>query len=170
MGDGDCGETFKTGALALLHELDNGLATSGSLISILSSISHITETKMGGTLGAILSIYFNAFTSELARTKSLRDAPLNACKLLEGHTTARCGHRTIMDVLIPVVEEWARSGDVNKVVRVAEDAANGTRSLRPLLGRATYVGGKMNGELLPPDPGAWGAMVAVKGVVEGLRC
>lgn len=167
MGDGDCGETFKTGCTEMLKELDSGLADSGSLLSVLAAISHITETKMGGTLGAILSIYFNAFTSELARTKDLRTAPARACRLLEGHTSARNGHRTIMDVLIPVVDEWEKSGDLAAVKKVAIDGAEGTKKLKPLLGRATYVAGKETGEL-PPDPGAWGAMELVGGLVDGL--
>ena len=47
--------------------------------------------------------------------------------------------------------------------------AEATKTMKPRLGRATYVGaGKDEGKELPPDPGAWGAMVVIKALKEGL--
>jgi dihydroxyacetone kinase len=122
---------------------------------------------MGGTLGAILSIFFNALHTELARSGSLTEAPARACKSLESHTAARVGHRTIMDVIIPATEALKETGELKKAMEAAVKGAEDTKRLVPVLGRATYVGG-MEGKELPPDPGAWGAMLLVKGLCEGL--
>lgn len=154
--------------LELLKELDNGLASSGDILAIIAAVAEITETKMGGTLGAILSIFFNALQSELAKTGALNTAPAHACKALESHTAARVGHRTIMDVIIPATEALKESGNLKSALEAAVKGAEGTKSLVPVLGRATYVGG-MEGKELPPDPGAWGAMLLIKGLAEGLQ-
>jgi dihydroxyacetone kinase len=167
MGDGDCGETFKTGCEALLKELDNGLAKTGSMLELLKAVAEITETKMGGTLGAILSIFFNAYTSELARTQSMTGAPGAACRNLQHHTAARVGHRTIMDVLIPATEILEKTESLKEAMEAAVDGAEITKSLNAKLGRATYVGG-MEGKELPPDPGAWGAMEIIRSIYEEL--
>lgn len=167
MGDGDCGETFKTGCEALLKELDNGLAKTGSMLELLQAVAEITETKMGGTLGAILSIFFNAYTSELARTQSMTEAPAAACRNLQHHTAARVGHRTIMDVLIPVTEILEKTKSLKEASDAGVDGAESTKTLNAKLGRATYVGG-MEGKELPPDPGAWGAMEIIRSIYEEL--
>jgi dihydroxyacetone kinase len=151
----------------LLHEIDNGLAKEGSILSVCSAMSEITETKMGGTLGAILGIFFNALVSELAHGASITAAPAQACRELEKHTAARVGHRTIMDVLIPATRALEETGDVEKMVEAAKRGAESTKTLDPVLGRATYVGG-MNGKELPPDPGAWGLMEAINGLSQVL--
>ena len=167
MGDGDCGETFKTGCVALLEELDNGLSKTGSVLEVLQAVGEITETKMGGTLGAILSIFFNAYTSELARTQSMTAAPAGACRNLQQYTAARVGHRTIMDVLIPFTEILKETKSLKLAVDAAVSGAESTKTLNAKLGRATYVGG-MEGKELPPDPGAWGAMEIIRSLYEEL--
>jgi triose/dihydroxyacetone kinase / FAD-AMP lyase (cyclizing) len=122
---------------------------------------------MGGTLGAILSIFFNAFASEIALTQSLTKAPARACKNLESYTPARVGHRTIMDVIIPATMALEEKGTMEAAFKAAQTGAESTKYLRPLLGRSTYVG-CTEGNELPPDAGAWGAMQLIKGLYEGL--
>jgi dihydroxyacetone kinase len=168
MGDGDCGETFRTGCQEVLSLLSSGLASSGSLLTVLAAVAEITESKMGGTLGAILSIFFHAFQSELAKSGDITSAPARACKILEGHTAARVGHRTILDVIIPASEKFRETGRLEDALEAAVKGAEGTRLMKPLLGRATYVGG-MEGKELPADPGAWGAMLLIKGLYDGLQ-
>jgi dihydroxyacetone kinase len=121
---------------------------------------------MGGTLGAILSIYFNALTSELGKTQNLIISPAQACISLEKYTSARVGDRTIMDVLIPFTQVLKETKSLEKAVDAAEKGAENTKFLAPVLGRATYVG-REEGKELPPDPGAWGTMQMVRGLLEG---
>ncbi|KAG5995045.1 hypothetical protein E4U54_002971 [Claviceps lovelessii] len=174
MGDGDCGETLKTGATGLLAALDHGLARSGSVIKVLLELEHIVETKMGGTLGGILGILFVALRNAVENNvgvaheqglvalwaKSLSVALAS----LRQYTPAKVGDRTVMDTLIPFAETLSRSG-WHEAVQAAVDGAEATRTMKPRLGRATYVGtADLKGQELPPDPGAWGAMVVIRGL------
>ncbi|KAF4974228.1 hypothetical protein FZEAL_8843 [Fusarium zealandicum] len=177
MGDGDCGETLKTGALALLESLDGGLAKSGSVVAVLHELEDIVEGKMGGTLGGILGIFFVSLRTavekniDIARSKgpvALWSLALSlALENLSRYTPAKVGDRTVMDTLIPfakMIEESGLAGGVEAAVKGAE----ATKTMKPKLGRATYVGVEDSQEL-PPDPGAWGAMVAIQGLQRGLE-
>ncbi|KAI0389177.1 dihydroxyacetone kinase [Xylariaceae sp. FL0594] len=183
MGDGDCGETLKTGANHLLQALDGKkkIASSGSVGAVLLEVEEILEGKMGGTLGGILGIFFVALRTALVDNHSSESssnisnlwavAVRAALDSLTQYTPAKVGDRTVMDTLIPFGEGLAANGSFDEGVAAAVAGAERTKTLRPRLGRATYVGAgenKADGGALPPDPGAWGAMVVIKGLKEGL--
>ncbi|KAJ4248811.1 hypothetical protein NW762_012649 [Fusarium torreyae] len=180
MGDGDCGETLKTGALNIIDRLCSpDIADCGSVLEVLEEVEAVVERKMGGTLGGILDIFLVALTNgvrnEAASGRASSVASIwgpalsSAITHLGVYTKARVGDRTVMDVLIPFSESMA-SGDFDHAVSAAVKGAETTKSLRPKLGRATYVaaGVDENSEL-PPDPGAWGVMVAIRGLQSGFR-
>ncbi|KAI1820439.1 dihydroxyacetone kinase [Xylaria intraflava] len=179
MGDGDCGETLKTGALCLLEALDAKVASKGSVGSVLQEVEEILEGKMGGTLGGILGIFFVGLRTALADhialaekgniTKLWTVAVSTALDKLSRYTPAKVGDRTVMDTLIPFAEGLAMSSSFSEGVDAAVAGAERTKTLKPRLGRATYVGaGQDASHELPPDPGAWGAMVVIKGLQSGL--
>lgn len=174
MGDGDCGETLKTGATALLSALDSGVAKSGSVIRVLQELENIVESRMGGTLGGILGIFFVSLTTALQRNldsasgvKLWGKATTTALGNLQNYTPAKVGDRTVMDALIPFAKTMEKTGDFKKAVDETTKGAENTAKLQAKLGRATYVGG-MEGKELPPDPGAMGAMQAIKGLLQGM--
>ncbi len=178
MGDGDCGETLKTGATCLLSALDGGLAKSGSVVKVLLELEDIVESKMGGTLGGILGIFFVSLRAavekniELASSKGAvalwGEAVSSALESLRRYTPAKIGDRTVMDTLIPFAEA-TKNGGLDHGVKAAVQGAEATKTMTPRLGRATYVGAGVNGNKeLPPDPGAWGAMVVVQGLQAGM--
>ncbi|KAJ9132154.1 Dihydroxyacetone kinase [Pleurostoma richardsiae] len=180
MGDGDCGETLKTGALNILDRLESPEMTHcDSVLMVLQEIEAVVERKMGGTLGGILGIFLVALTngvrSEAASGRASIASSLwgpalsSAIAHLEAYTKARVGDRTVMDVLIPFSEAMVL-GDFNQAVAAAVKGAEITKTLRPKLGRATYVAAGFDGDReLPPDPGAWGVMVAIRGLQLGLQ-
>ncbi|KAG5978907.1 hypothetical protein E4U55_005772 [Claviceps digitariae] len=172
MGDGDCGQTLKTGATSLLAALDQGLAKSGSVIKVLLELEDIVESRMGGTLGGILGILFvslrNAVENNIDMAHHQGPVALWAKSLsialasLRQYTPAKVGDRTVMDTLIPFAETMSQSG-FREAVQAAVDGAESTRKMKPKLGRATYVGtAGLDAQELPPDPGAWGAMVVIR--------
>ena len=179
MGDGDCGETLKSGAVSLLAALDQGLAASGSILDVLLELEEIVESKMGGTLGGILGILFVALRAAVEKNIALAaskgavalwgEALSTALESLRRYTPAKVGDRTVMDTLIPFAEAMKSSG-FNDGVKAAIQGAEATKTMTPRLGRATYVGsnGSGNGTELPPDPGAWGAMVVIHGLHSGI--
>ncbi|KAI0474319.1 dihydroxyacetone kinase [Xylaria cf. heliscus] len=183
MGDGDCGETLKQGALCLLEALDAGVArNNGSVGAVLLELEEILEGKMGGTLGGILGIFFVALRTALVDNFALAKedggggvpklwavAVRTAIENLSRYTPAKVGDRTVMDTLIPFAEGLAAKGSFDEGVDAAVAGAEKTKTLKPRLGRATYVGaGQDATHDLPPDPGAWGAMVVIKGLQAGL--
>ncbi|KAK1461525.1 dihydroxyacetone kinase [Colletotrichum melonis] len=178
MGDGDCGETLKTGASHLLDALDNkGIAAEGSIVSVLHELEDIVESKMGGTLGGILGIFFVSLSNSVEENASLAKSqgilPLwtlaltSALAHLSHYTPAKIGDRTILDVLIPFVDA-IRSKGFEGAVEAAVEGAEYTRKTKAKLGRATYVAASGKDTSFHPDPGAWGAMVAIKGLQSGM--
>ncbi|KAH8736335.1 dihydroxyacetone kinase [Ilyonectria robusta] len=178
MGDGDCGETVKTGASLLLAALDDEkIAASGSINRVLTTLEDIVESKMGGTLGGILGILFVSLRTAIENNYQLATtqgpvmlwaiALSSALGNLRRYTPAKVGDRTVMDTLIPFAEAMG-SGSFDDAVEAAIKGAEATKTMTPRLGRATYVGGLVTGKELPPDPGAWAAMVAVAGLKEAM--
>lgn len=174
MGDGDCGEAVKAMCESALARLAKGAASQGSVFPLLNSLMGAVD-DMGGTLGAIFGILLSAFYSSL-KTNSAKGSSdtammyaaslAEATAALQTHTPAREGDRTVMDVLIPFAEAFAKSGDLAAAVKVAGEKAEATRYLKPKLGRASYVGEASGQEL--PDPGAWALYEMVWGFAKGL--
>ncbi|KAI0134791.1 dihydroxyacetone kinase [Xylariales sp. AK1849] len=178
MGDGDCGETLKTGANCLVAALDSkNVADDGSVIAVLRELEDIVESKMGGTLGGLLGIFFVSLRTaveqnlDLATSEGTPELWAKAMKIALGnlsqYTPAKIGDRTVMDALIPFADAL-ELGSFQEAVEAASNGAEATKTMKPRLGRATYVGADTSKEL-PPDPGAWGAMVAIKGLRSGFE-
>lgn len=174
MGDGDCGHGLKAGAEIILQKLnDEKLAASGSALKALHVILGVIKDDMGGTLGAIIFIFMKSLINKVEdilkqkqgelidQTAVFAEALNVGLATLFEYTKAREGHRTVMDVLIPFVRSFNDTKDINRAIKVAYDAAENTRKLKPKLGRATYVGGIENKKDFPPDPGAYGIYEAI---------
>lgn len=177
MGDGDCGETLKTGANYLTAALDSKkLAETGSVVAVLQELEDIVESKMGGTLGGILGIFFVSLRTAVEQnidhgmSEGIPELWAKALGIaldnLSRYTPAKVGDRTVMDTLLPFAEAM-KSASFDEAVAAAVRGAEATKTMAPRLGRATYVGADTDKEL-PPDPGAWGAMVAIQGLKAGL--
>lgn len=167
MGDGDCGYGLRTGAELILRKLnEDNIAASGSIIEVLHVVLNVIKDDMGGTLGAIIFIFMKSVINKveelLRENPGLRINEIFAIALPVGletlfsYTKARQGHRTVMDVLIPFVNSFSETKDIDESIKTALSAAEGTRKLKPKLGRATYVGGLDDKNVFPPDPGAYG--------------
>lgn len=181
MGDGDCGLTLQTGAHALLDALKaKQVAAKGSVVEVLNELEDIVEGKMGGTLGGILGIFFVSLRTALQENIGLAKkqgvptlwgkALSTAISHLRQYTPAKVGDRTVMDTLIPFAMAMEEGQSFEQSVAAAVKGSEGTKKLKPKLGRATYVGvGADDNKELPPDPGAWGAMVGLQGLLSALN-
>lgn len=131
---------------------------------------------MGGTLGAIFSIFLAGLTTALIDAASSSNGTpeltpaffgqvtSSALETLKARTAARVGHRTVMDALIPFGETLAESGDLKKAVEACRKGGESTVDLQAKLGRATYVG-QLEGEM-PPDPGAMAFVTVAEGILK----
>ncbi|EKM50436.1 uncharacterized protein PHACADRAFT_263729 [Phanerochaete carnosa HHB-10118-sp] len=174
-GDGDCGLTLKAGAEAVQADLKNGKINADDVIGSMVAISKVAEERMGGTSGALFSIFFSALAQSLqahAPTGGTADAALwsgalpGALERLYTYTRARPPSRTLVDPLQAFVDAFARGhgSDFAGAVQAAGAAALATRDLEAKAGRSAYVEGDRLRQEKVPDPGAWG----VKAIVEGL--
>lgn len=172
MGDGDCGESVKAVCKSILTRLDDGLASSGSITELLAGIMSSVD-DMGGTLGAIFGIFLAALSASIQDHQGedfsvqeiLSKSAASAIQSLKGHTGARVGDRTVMDVLIPVCEAMGENpvADFSVIVDRARAAADGTKHLQAKFGRATYVTQGKDTEGTP-DPGAWAVYEMLLGI------
>ena len=100
---------------------------------------------------SVYAIFFNALANSLSSNIASPSPPSSILRLLSKclsqaleelwtYTTARKGHKTLMDALIPFVEIFACTQDFGKAVDMAEEGAHETRKLDAILGRASYVG------------------------------
>lgn len=165
-------------ATAIIKILDSGGADKGSVLDFLNTTTDAVD-DMGGTLGAILGILLSAFTHALRESAgssppeatgtpaALADSLVEAVAALKTHTSAREGDRTVMDVLLPFADAFARSKDFHAAVGVAKDKAEDTRYLKARFGRATYVAEAKGQEL--PDPGAWAMYEWLDGMSRAIK-
>lgn len=173
VGDGDCGETLKSGAEAILNALDSDKSFIANLddpVATLSVITELVEDSMGGTSGGIYAIYLTSLVKNLqqlpnAEITSIANAMREA--LYEGlfkYTKARKGGRTLVDTLQPFVDTLVESGDLQLALEVAKKSCQETATLQAKFGRASYVNeAEFQSEGGVPDPGAVGLLAIIEG-------
>ncbi|RKP35721.1 Dak1 domain-containing protein, partial [Dimargaris cristalligena] len=189
-GDGDCGLTLKSGATAILKGFDR---TDPAAYHIpldprvpdhtIAAISELVEDSMGGTSGGLYCIMLDALAAQIqALARKVQDLTLdqwahclsNALQTLERYTTARKGHRTLMDVLIPFIES-IRSRCMKALEDAVEAAQRGmeaTKVMVPRRGRATYIGDQDAADSEKyqiPDPGAYGLYIIFDGILKAMQ-
>lgn len=155
VGDGDCGETLKSGAEAVLK-----LEIGPDPVKVLSEITHAVEHAMGGTSGGIYAIFFTALTANLQK-HSLKTALKNSLDSLFAYTKARQGDRTLIDVLQPFVTTYYETESLERALEKAADGCKKTSDLESKFGRSLYVSTTKG----VPDPGAVGLLAILQGLV-----
>ncbi|KAI9066978.1 dihydroxyacetone kinase [Trametes sanguinea] len=175
-GDGDCGLTLKAGASAVLKGVKEGRISGKDVVRSVIAIAQVAEEQMGGTSGALYSIFFSALAQGLqahhsgsqALTPALWAAALSsALTKLYTYTRARAPSRTLVDPLAAFVGAFADAQGANfeEAAKRAADAAVKTQDLEAKAGRSAYVEGDRLREERVPDPGAWGVKVILEGLL-----
>ena len=182
-GDGDAGLTLEAGAKGVLKAIQDGRLSGKNAISDIGVIAEVVEDDMGGTSGALYSIFFAGLG------KALRDeaekgakstspevwsaAATEALKILykcgscfnvaNVDTRARPPSRTLVDPLEAFVESLPQG--LSSAADAAHAAADKTKELVAKAGRGAYVNQEDLKKREVPDPGAWG----IWRIVDGLR-
>ena len=182
-GDSDCGSTLRRGAEKLLEAIKNkGSSTVYRYISmLLGIIAEIAEKEMGGSSGAMYSIFFESASSILEKAEGITLASLSEA-LDEGLTNMRKygraspGDRTMIDAIHPALEvlrtakqsatEQDHLGVFEKATQAAEKGAIDTIKMKASAGRASYVA---ESELKYPDPGAHAIGIIMRAVFEAYK-
>ncbi|KAJ2373134.1 Dihydroxyacetone kinase 2, partial [Coemansia sp. RSA 2611] len=171
MGDGDCGQVLLSGATAINDAAQSTQLPLNDPAAALARISSIVEDAMGGTSGIIYCLFLDGLAQQL-RSLNVADnsslttqlwgqAMLGALDTLYQYTTARPGHRTLIDALEPFASSLASGGSLQQALDAADKGAAATAHMQPKRGRAVYV--QQKGELA--DAGAAGLVSVLKGIV-----
>ncbi|KAH8108337.1 dihydroxyacetone kinase [Phellopilus nigrolimitatus] len=173
-GDGDCGLTLKAGAEGVLKEIEKGNIVGTDIIGATLAIAKQTEEQMGGTSGALYSIFFSSLAQGLVSAVSSHDtkatpevwssAFTHALERLYSYTRARPPSRTLVDPL-DAFQKTLASVDFAGAVKAAADAAEATKSLDAKAGRSAYVESELLKKENVPDPGAWGIKVILENLL-----
>ncbi|KAJ7360832.1 dihydroxyacetone kinase [Mycena albidolilacea] len=174
-GDGDCGLTLKAGAQGVEKAIKVGSITGTDLVADVVAIAKVAETEMGGTSGALYSIFFSALAQGIqsaaagagasTATPELWSTALSAAlKKLYTYTRARPPSRTLVDPLAAFVDAFSDAAAFDGAVKAAGAAAEHTKDVDAKAGRSAYVDKGVLSREKVPDPGAWG----VKTILEAL--
>lgn len=181
-GDGDCGETASRGANAVIDSINDKTLNITDAVTCFTQMTDLVETAMGGTSGGLYAIYIGAMAASFRHQQKRRGGGFNvdidsmitalqsALRRLEVYTRAREGDRTLMDALIPFVNNFAETKDVRKAADAAHKGAEATRKMSAKFGRAAYVSAEefklFDKEGGLPDPGAIGLAGLLKGFAD----
>jgi phosphoenolpyruvate---glycerone phosphotransferase subunit DhaL len=172
VGDGDFGYSMARGFEIVLTDWDSFDRTD--IATFLKKIAVVITSRIGGTSGPIWGTAFiraataagDAETLDGARVVAMLRAAIEGIKA-RGKTDL--GDKTLVDALVPAtdaIEAQVASGGspaetVQAAAVAAREAAEGTRSMQAMRGRASYTGERSSGTL---DAGA----VAVAVILEAL--
>lgn len=154
IGDGDHGLNMKRGFDAVLTGLD---AESGkSLAETLKYVGTTLVMKVGGASGPLYGTLFMTLGKELAAAPDLdnfKQALAAAIAAVQKRGRSEPGQKTMLDVLVPVLEELSKGGDglPGRAKRCAFAAADATIPMLATRGRASFLGERSIGHM---DPGA----------------
>ena len=174
-GDGDLGVSMARAAKAVQgalasYPLDNAPAT-------LKALGHILRRALGGSSGPLYGVLFlrcgNVLeTSRATGLAQWAEALDQGCRAISELGGAKPGDRTMLDALDPFVRTLQQTTDtkatpdaVRAAVEAAERGAEATAQMQPVLGRSSYLGGRVLGY---PDPGAQAISVWLGAVCEAL--
>ncbi|XP_014904585.1 triokinase/FMN cyclase [Poecilia latipinna] len=177
-GDGDCGNTHAQAARAVQEWLQDHVVPGcpGRLLSVLAGL---VEEKMGGSSGALYSLFLTAAAGHVTEGKT--DGAAWAAAVHAGTQAMRRyggadpGDRTMLDALCPAADELMKlttappAGQMAVLHAAVEKAAAGaeaTRDLTARAGRASYIAAE---RVTLPDPGAVAVAAMLRAVVETLQ-
>jgi len=137
-GDGDTGSTVATAAKALqAATTELPLADTTAL---LKAIGDRLSISMGGSSGVLLAILFSA-ASDASRSGNTALVSLRAgVQRMVEYGGAALGDRTMVDALVPALDELLASGNVQRAAVEARAGATRTGAMvQARSGRSAYV-------------------------------
>eukprot|EP00096_Caligus_rogercresseyi_P001047 TRINITY_DN11647_c0_g1_i1.p1 TRINITY_DN11647_c0_g1~~TRINITY_DN11647_c0_g1_i1.p1 ORF type:complete len:599 (+),score=159.08 TRINITY_DN11647_c0_g1_i1:47-1843(+) len=178
-GDGDTGTTLKNGVDRVLQLISQRKIHASHPISLLRTLSAIAETHMGGTSGALYSIFFSSLSCHFASgiegtsysLSSFIEGMDKGTKAISEYGESKLGDRTMLDALVPYIRSFqGSSGDLvsrfDAATRAAEKGAMETLSMKAKVGRAARVN---QSELIHADPGAHAVGIICRAVNEAVK-
>ncbi|WP_431774426.1 dihydroxyacetone kinase subunit DhaL [Streptomyces cucumeris] len=169
IGDADHGTNMQRGFAAVAEALDKERPGSPGAALVLAGRQLIS--KVGGASGPLYGTLLRRAGKALGDaeeitpqqlTDALR-AGVDAVAQLGG---AAPGDKTMLDALLPAVEELAGGGSFTAAAEAAEQGALATTPMLARKGRASYLGERSIGH---QDPGAASSALIVAALTEAVR-
>jgi len=169
IGDGDHGLNMKRGFETVLAQADT--LAEQPLPEALSGIGKTLVMRVGGASGPLYGTLFLTLGKTLPAEPSAADWPSAldaAVAAVKARGKSDAGQKTMLDVLVPVLEDLKRGGDglPGRLATVAHAAAEATVPMRAVRGRASFLGERSVGHM---DPGARSSALLVDAVVAWLE-
>ncbi|KAF8891150.1 Dak1 domain-containing protein [Mucidula mucida] len=163
-GDGDCGLTLKAGAEGVMSEVESGNIKGADIIGDVVVIAKVAEKAMGGTSGALYSIFMSALaqglkanaTGDVVTDEIWKKALVDALAKLYTYTRARPPSRTLIDPLAAFVENLGQGFPA---------LSRHTKDVEAKAGRSAYVDSSLLTKERVADPGAWGVKVILQALI-----
>lgn len=182
LGDGDTGSTLSRGSEAVLSKLNERKLNVDNPYELLLQISSVLMESMGGTSGAIFSIFFQCVSKAfLLKNQHLIDSWTNGISLgIDGimrHGKSNIGDRTLLDSLNAGYQAAMNDRKTTSTLKKLESFAEGCRqgaasttTMSPKSGRSSYslsdkgLDFQFNSD--SPDPGAHAVYILSDAIVK----
>jgi len=141
----------------------------------LKALGHTLQRELGGSSGPLYGVFFlrcgnvleSADATALANWSDSLDQGCRAISELGG---AKPGDRSMLDALNPLLMAFKGSANANdfrktimNAVEAAERGAEATATMKPRVGRSSYLGDRVLGH---PDPGAKAVAIWLRAACE----
>lgn len=171
IGDGDHGINMKRGFEAVLGKLD--AIGAQPLDEAFKTIGKTLVMTVGGASGPLYGSFFLAAGEALAHKtlpEDLAEVFCTAVNAVSARGRSQVGEKTMLDVLVPVLEtlkaDAGRDDLVERVRATATEAVARTAPMQATKGRASFLGPRSIGHI---DPGAKSSCVLLHAVCQSLE-
>lgn len=168
IGDGDHGINMKRGFEAVAA--DAATLSLKPWPEFLKGVGMTLVMKVGGASGPLYGTLFLTLGKELPEHPTADDV-VRALRLgvlaVQARGKAEQGHKTLVDVLVPVVEQLeAGNRNLDGLAQKAHEASEATKPLKAIRGRASFLGDRSIGHM---DPGARSSALMIAAVADVLK-
>lgn len=167
IGDGDHGLNMKRGFEAV--RADAAALAEKPLPEALKAIGTKLVMTVGGASGPLFGTLFMTLGKELPAGPGRADLAAAFAKAIDAVAArgkSQAGQKTMLDALYPVQEALAAGKSAEEVTATADAAAEATKPMKAIRGRASFLGDRSIGHM---DAGARSSALIVRAVAETLE-
>lgn len=167
IGDGDHGLNMKRGVEAV--RADAGALAEKPLPEALKAIGTKLVMTVGGASGPLFGTLCMTLGKEIAAEPGRADFAAALAKSIDAVAArgkSQPGQKTMLDVLYPVQVAAAAGKSPSEIADLADAAAEATKPLKAIRGRASFLGDRSIGHM---DAGARSTALIVRAVAETLE-
>jgi phosphoenolpyruvate---glycerone phosphotransferase subunit DhaL len=164
VGDGDYGASMRRGFGAIAAQRDALAAMEPG--EALQKAGMTLVSTVGGASGPLTGSLLVAMGKAVKAGSSWVDAFGEGVEAMKRRGKSDVGEKTMLDVLVPVLEALRSGVDLAAVREVAAASRAATRDMVATRGRASFLGERSRGH---DDPGAAGAQLVIGAVCDVLE-